>query len=192
MKHVKTLALAAVAAALLATAGTASATELTSPSGTRYTGILKAESEGAVSFHGPFTTVTCNNSTLEGKVEQHGPGKTVAGNLSTVTFTSCSFPVTVLKKGFLEFHNIAGTNDGTVTWGGGEFTIQTSIASCLWGTAATDIGRLTSAPSNTGHATLDIGSAGIPRTGHSFFCGPSATWTGFYKFTSPTGLKVDA
>jgi hypothetical protein len=193
MKYTKMLGLLAVAAAaLMAFAGVASATTLTAPSGTVYTSTIKAESEGATSLHGPFTTVTCNNSSVEGKVEKHGAGVTAGGNVSVLTFTNCNFPVTVLKKGSLEIHNIAGTNDGTLTSSGAEVTIQTSIASCIFTTANTDLGRLTAAPSNTGHATLDINSAGIPRTGHSFFCGSSGTWTGAYKVTTPTGLKVDA
>jgi hypothetical protein len=193
MKYAKMLGLLAVAAAaLMAFAGTASATQLTAPSGTVYTGTIKAASEGTTSLHGPFTTVSCTASTVEGSVAKHGAGVTVSGSISKLTFTGCNFPVTVLKAGSLEVHNIAGTNDGTLTSSGAEITITTSIAACLFTTSNTDIGRLTKAPSNTGHATLDINSAGIPRTGHSVFCGSSGTWTGSYKVETPTGLLVDA
>lgn len=193
MKYAKMLGLLAVAvAALMAFAGTASATTLTSPSGTTYTSTIKSSSEGTTSLHGPFTTVSCTASTVEGKVEKHGAGVTVSGAISKLTFSGCNFPVTVLKAGSLEVHNISGTKDGTLTSNGAEITIQTSIASCIFTTSNTDIGRLTAAPSNTGHATLDINSAGIPRTGHSVFCGSSGTWTGSYKVETPTGLLVDA
>jgi hypothetical protein len=141
--------------------------------------------------------VSCTNSTVEGKVEQHGASVTTAGKISSLTFTGCNYPVKVLKVGSLEAHTTAikGTDaDGTVTSNGAEITIETSIANCLFTTANTDIGTgsLTSTTTTGGNATLDIKSAAIPRTGHSFFCGSSATWTGSYRVTTPTTLYVDA
>ena len=197
MKHLKMLGLLAVAAAALtAFAGTASATTATSPKGTLYTGTYRAEAEGKTSLEGPFTTVTCGQSVVEGKVEQHGSGVTTGGKISLLTFTECNFPVTVLKAGSLEAHTTAvkGTDaDGTVTSSGAEITIQTSIANCLYTTNNSDIGTgsLTSTTTTGGNATLDIGSASIPRTGHSIFCGSSATWTGSYKVVTPSTLYID-
>jgi hypothetical protein len=186
MKYVKMLGLLAVAAAaLMAFTGVASATTLTSPSGTTYTSTIAATA-GATSLHGPFTTVTCQKSTVEGQVESHGAGVTAGGSISTLDFSECNFPVKVLKNGSLEVHATSGGN-GTLTTSGAEITIETSIANCLFTTKSTDVGTLTGGTT----AVLDINSAGIPRTGHSIFCGSSGTWTGSYTVNTPDTLLVD-
>src|SRR6186997_1051575 len=162
MKHAKILGLmAVVAAAVTAFASAASASQLTSPENTIYTSTIKATSEGATSLDGAFTTVTCNTSTVEGKVEKHGSGVTTGGNISTLTFGSCNFPVTVLKKGSLELHAITEvvtpdhtvhhltcpdtkkTCTATVTGSDSELTIATSVGSCIFTTASTSLGVLT-------------------------------------------------
>ena len=187
MKYVKMLGLLAVAAAaLMAFAGTASATTLTS-SGSTYTSSIVAESEGKTSLDGTFTTVTCEESVVKGSVENHGSGVTAGGNISSLTFSKCNFPVSVKKAGSLEVHATSGGN-GTLTSSGAEITIETSIANCIFTTSSTDIGTLTGGTP----ATLDIASSAIPRTGHSVFCGGSGTWTGSYKVTTPGNLTVDA
>jgi hypothetical protein len=191
MKYVKMLGLLAVAAAaLMAFAGTASATVVTSPAGTAYTGTIKATSTNTA-LHGPFTTVACEHSVVEGKVEKQGADPiTASGKISYLDFTNCNYPVKVLKYGSLEVHTdpsgVAG--DGTLTSTGAEVTIETSIANCLFTTESTDIGTVDG--SNTGHAVFNI-SASIPRTGHSFFCGSSGTWTGNYTVISPSTLYID-
>jgi hypothetical protein len=190
MKFTKILGLMAVAvAALMAFAATASATTLTSPSGTTYTSTIKASSEGATSLEGAFVTVTCQKSNVEGKVEKHGSGVTAGGNISTLTFTECNFPTTVVKKGSLEIHS-AGSGNGTLTGSGSEISIETSLGTCVFTTSSTKLGTLTGSTSK--NATLDIESAAIPRTGGSFLCGSSGTWTGSYSVTTPSTLTVDA
>lgn len=188
MKQIKMLVLTTMTAASLVASSFASATTFTSSAGPTFT--LSMSSEGTISFHGPFTTVSCTGSAVQAQVNQHGGVVTAVAELTSLTFTGCNFPVTVLKKGFFEFHTTSGGN-GTVTWSGGEITMQTSIANCLWGTAGTDIGGFIGAATSTGHATLDNNSVSLPRVGHSVFCGPSTTWTGSYKFTSPTGMYLD-
>jgi hypothetical protein len=191
MKHVKMLGLLAVAAAaLMAFAGTASATTLTSPAGTAYTSTIKATSTHS-SLHGSFISVTCTHSAVEGKVETHGAGVTAGGKISSLSFGGCNYAVTVKKTGSLEVHYAnSGGGTGTVTSTGAEIAIHTSIGECIFTTSATDIGYLVG--STTKHATLEIGSAAIPRTGGSFFCGSSGEWTGDYTVTTPSTLYVDA
>jgi hypothetical protein len=186
MKYVKMLGLLAVAAAaLMAFAGTASATTITSPSGTAYTGEIKATA-GATELHGSFITVKCNTSAVTGsKVETHGAGVTAKGPVTTLTFSECNFPVKVVKAGSLEVHATSGGN-GTLTSNGAEITIETSIANCIFTTKETDVGTLTGGTT----AKLDINSASIPRTGHSVFCGGSGTWTGSYTVNTPDTLLV--
>jgi hypothetical protein len=191
MKFIKMLSLAATAAvALLAFAGSASATTITSPSGTVYTSTVKDVSEGAVKLSGSFTTIQCNASAIEGKIEKHGSGVTAAGAVSSMTFTECNFPVTVAKKGSLEVHATSGSN-GTLTSSGAEISIATSIGTCVFTTSNTNLGTVTGSSSTGGAATKDI-SGSIPRTGGNFLCGSSGTLTGSYKGTTPSVAYVDA
>lgn len=191
MNYLKMLGPAVLAAAtLMSCLGTASATELTSPVKTTYTGTIVALS-AKTSLHGPFTTVTCNFSTVHGeKVEKHGSGVTAGGKLTGLTFEGCNFPVTVLNEGSLEIHASGGGN-GTVTSSGAEVTIQTSIANCWYVTSNTDVGTLTGSKNTGTRAILDINSSAIPRPRHSVFCGSSGTWTGQYEVSTPTYLDVD-
>ena len=187
MKYVKMLGLLAVAAAaMMAFAGVASATTLTSPSGTTYTGNIAA-SAGLTELHGEAFSVACNKSAVSGKVEKHGAGVTAGGNIGSLTFSECSFPVTVLKAGSLEVHATSGGN-GTLTSSGAEITIHGPFGiNCLYKTSGTDVGNLTGGS----NAKLDIDSSLIPRTGDSAFCGAAGEWTGSYNVTTPNPLIVD-
>lgn len=193
MKYAKMLGLLAVAAAaFMALVGTASATTLTSPTGTTYTGTIHAVSEnGHVSLHSPLSTVECE-STVEGKVEKHGAGVTVSGKISSLLFTECTNEdtVTVKKAGSLEIHGTTGY-DGTLTSTGAEIEVWSHSfnGSCIYTTKDTHIGTLTGKT----EATLDIDSAAIPRTGGTlgFLCGSSGEWTGNYVVTTPHTLLVD-
>lgn len=192
MKYPKMLILAIAAAVALLAPTTTSATQLTSPSGTVYTGTVQAQS-GTLEWHGSFTTITCGESAMTGSVESHGSGVTTKVKLSSVTYSKCNFAFKVLKAGTLEIHTDNSTvndGDGTITWSGMELTYETSIANCLFTTSNTDVGTVTG--SDTENAKWDIlpGTA-IPRTGHSVFCGSSANLTGSYTITTPSTLTVD-
>lgn len=194
MKYVKMFGLLVIAAsALMATEGIASATTLTSPTGTVYTGTITAGSEGSTSIHGSFVTVTCKKSHVQSKVEQHGVGVTAAGNNSILSFAECNFPVKVLKGGSLEWHIInCNANDectATITLKNAEITIETSIANCLFTASSADI---TLTPTHdTGGRPIWHTNSELPRTGHSIFCGSSGTWTGTYGVTTPATLWVN-
>ncbi len=211
MKYIKMLGLLAVAAAaLMAFAGTASATTITSDTGS--TPALHAEA-GETTLHG-VSTITCHNSTVAGTVAAHGSSTTAKGSISTLSFTNCTNNnhVTVLATGTgangtgeLEVHtqyttikhedgtvtkilHESSNGNGTLTSSGTKVTIQvTSLGlSCLFETNNTKIGTVTGGE----HATLDIESAGIPRVGHSIFCGSNGVWTGSYKVNHPTNLTI--
>jgi hypothetical protein len=189
MKHLKILGLAAVAAmGLLSLVGTAAATTLTSPTGTVYTGTLKAQNEnGHATFHNPVARIECNVG-LEGSIGQHGVGVTAAGNVSSLTFTNCtnSWHKTTNVGGTLEIHSTGGYN-GTVTSTGATFTSTRFGIECRYVTNQTDIGTLTGGSP----ATIHI-KASIPFHSGSTFCGSGATpLTGSIAVTSPTSLYVD-
>jgi len=198
MRYVKILGLAAMAlAALMAMAGTASATTITSPKGTTYTSTIKAENVGTVtltSVFGGFGAVSCNKSTVEGKVEAHGVGVTVSGLIEAknLTFTECNKPVTVVSGGSLELHALnpveGRSKEGTLTSKNVKIEIhETAFGTCTFTTASTgtDIGTVTTTEATGGNAILDI-NAQIPSA-----CG-TGTWEGSYKVISPNPFYLDA
>ena len=179
MKHFKTLIVAA--AALMAFAATASATTLTSPEGTTYTGNIAVTATNS-EMDGAFVTVKCGHSEAKGSVEVHGAGKDISMTLSLLTLTGCNYHTTVKNAGGLEI-----TSANAVISRGMEFSINTSVGTCSFSTNYTPIGSLTEG----GNVSWDINSAKIPRTGGNFLCGSSYTWTGGYDFTTPNDLWVD-
>lgn len=215
MKYVKMLGLLAVAAAaLMAFAGTASATELTNAQGDKL-GVgteIHAESEGATSLTGTIT-ITCQKSTVEGEVTNAGgAGITVSGHVSTLTFTECgNHTVTVKNAGSLEIHTefeetgdpktshetAAATGNGTLTSTDAEVTVLLhsfllGTVHCIYKTNETDIGTLTGSKNVAGKtATLDINSVSIPRVTTDSACGNHSTWEGSYSVTNPDYLDVD-
>ncbi|HEY6730128.1 MAG TPA: hypothetical protein VI039_03795 [Solirubrobacterales bacterium] len=188
--------LAVLMGALAVPLTTASATDLTAPSGSVYTGTLKASNSSNLTLHA-VADLTCKSSTIEAQVEQHGVGVPAKGYVSSLSLAECNHHVVVYKYGSLEIHTTSNGN-GTVTWSGGTFTaLFTTIfgsVHCTFETNNTDVGALTAASSDGSHATWDIGSSPIPidEASSNFLCGSSAEWTGNYKFTSPTGLRVDS
>jgi hypothetical protein len=196
MNYVKVLGLVAFAlVAMLAFAGSATATTLTSPSGSTYTGAFKVVSEGEITLENPLGKFVCTWG-QEGKVEAHGPAVTARGKISTATFTGCSVmrPFSVLSPGSLEFHTDSESADGngTVTLVGFEITIVFNGVPCTYGTAAgLDLGTLTGSKTTGSKATIDTGSISIPRTAGSLLCGESAPLTGSFAVATPSYLDVD-
>jgi hypothetical protein len=190
MKLTKILGVVAVAAmALMAFAGTASATTL-EKEGVKQTGAvtikssLKSGTSALLSDTAGFFANTCTASNVEGTTSVF-TGTTVSGAISALSFTSCATePVTVDTKGSLSVENIAGTTNGTVRSIGAKVTVPSPFGLLTCVTAAspgTDIGTLTGV--KTGNATMDINAA--------LNCGSiTAKWTGTYTVTSPVGLGV--
>jgi hypothetical protein len=196
MKYLKLMGLAAIAAAaLMAFAGTASATLLTNSSGaTLGTGTtIAAENEGTVTLDPPFGAIECNESKVEGKTTNAGgTGVSVNGSISTLTFKSCNATVTVISNGTLSITG-TGSNNGTLSSTGTEVTVEFFGTHCIFKTNNTGLGTVTGSTTTGGKtATLDI-SATIPRTGgrSGAFCGSTAAWTGAYKVTNPDFLNID-
>lgn len=186
MNYLKMLGLVAcITGALTIFAVPASATTLTSPAGTTYTGAIKATS-GVIELHGSFITVKCESSSFEGNVSQHGSGVTVKIPLSFLRLFPCNFPLTVLSYGNIEWHG-TGNGNATVTWNAFELTVETSIANCIFSGNSVDLGTFTGGSPPKFH----LFSAGIPRTGHSIFCGSSGVLTGSYTITTPGTLLAD-
>ena len=190
MKYVKILGLLAVAAAaMMAFAGTASATTVTSSAGTTPT--IESGAEGHAVLDNPIAKIECASS-VSGKVESHGSGVTAKGNIASLTFGSpvgtCTndWHVTVVSAGSLEIHSL-GNGNGTLTSSGATVEATRFGVNCRYATNNTHIGTVTAGE----HATLHI-QASIPFHSGSFLCGSGATsWTGSYKVASPTNLSID-
>ena len=179
--YFKTLGLGAlVVAAMAALAGTASATTLTSPEGTTYTGFVDATSMNS-ELDGAFVTVKCGHSDIEAIITGHGIGA-ASGTVTGMTFSECNYKVTVRATGWLDIDS-----SNTVKSSGAQIEIATSVGTCIFSTLSTDIGTLTEGS----WPKLDINSAKIPRTGGNFLCGSSGTWTGSYSIWNPFTLWVD-
>lgn len=189
MKYAKILGLLAVAAAaLMAFAGTASATTVTAD-GSPYTGnIVAANSGGHVVLDNPIATINCS-SKVEGDEISHGSGITASGAIDFLNFTGCtnSWHVTVVTAGTLEIHSI-GNGDGTLTSSGATVEATRFGITCRYSTSSTHIGTVADGE----HAVLTI-SASIPFHSGSGLCGEKPTsWTGKYAVSSPTNLSIDA
>jgi hypothetical protein len=192
MKYVRMCGLLGVAvAAVMAFAGSASATTLTSPTGTTFTGKIHAVGEnGHVELHTALGSVECD-STAEAEFKTHGAGVTVRGPVTSLLFYDCTNEdtVTVKRAGTLEVHWTSGYN-GTLTSNETEVEVyfHSFGGSCIYLTKNTDIGTVTGGT----EATLDI-DGDILRTGGSLgiFCDSFGVLTGSYKVTTPHTLYVD-
>jgi hypothetical protein len=188
MKYIKMLGLLAVAASALAVfAGTASASTLTAPQKTAMA--IGSTIEGTstnIELHGPFATVKCNDSVFKFTVEENQTKKGVdaGGKLSTLHFGSCNYSVTTPAETKLGTFRINSASE--VFSSGTEITVHTSIGECVYTTNNTKLFTLTEGF----NPVLHHGSAGIPRSGGSFFCGSTGTWTGTYWITNPSYLEV--
>jgi hypothetical protein len=193
MKHLKIFGLAAVAAAALMAfvgAGTASATTLevggvAKNSSVEINASLAAGTSALLKDSAGTTTDTCTESTVKGKTEGTFTGEKVGGKVGTLTFGKCSHTTTVIKPGGIHIVWIVGTTNGTVYSTEAEVTVLSTAfgasAICKTG-SGTHLGTLTGVFS--GSPILHLNS--------KISCGilGTATWTGTYTVTSPSGLGV--
>lgn len=192
MKYIKMLGLVGLAAvALMAFAGTASATTLTSPAKTTYTSTFEFRS-GNIKFDTALVAITCTESEIKGTVEFHGPMLTAGGKISSLTFANCGEgnTFTVLKPGSLEIEPTTPGN-GLVRWTNGEVKVDVKGGfTCTIKTSNTPIGTLTGSINNKGaNAVLDLNGSKVPVSGA--FCGTSAELTNLYAVITPNYLDVD-
>ena len=188
MKLSKILGVVAVAAmALMAFAGTASATTLevggvAKNSSVAIEATLK-ESSALLADTAGFTANTCTASTVKGSTSSPFTGTTVGGPISTLSWSSCTEGnPTVDAAGTVSVERIGGTTNGTVRSSGAKVTIPSFFGNLTCTTSNTDIGTLTGVSS--GAAKFDINAV------LSCTVIGTAKWTGTYTVTSPAGLGV--
>lgn len=203
MRYLKMLGLAAATAALMAIAGasSASATVLCSttidpcPSAQKWPNIafdFSVPAGGSLTVTSTESEAldTCQTSTIKGKITNAGSATaTVTGPVEETTFGSCTFPTTVLERGNLEIHKIAGTSNGTITADGTfRWTINTVFfGSCIFGfTSGKSIGDITEG----NPAILHINAVVEKFSGSNFSCPETQKMTGTYTLTSPASTTL--
>jgi hypothetical protein len=178
--------------ALMVFAVSASATVITSPAGTNYTGAVKAKSiEPRVYVHWPSSLETCDGE-FEWKVESHGAAVTAKGPVSSFALSNCGSKITLLKSGSFEVHPWEKGMNGKVTWTGPEITVEVWGAyDCIYELQDPYIAELTGSKGLAGKtATVDFAATWI-RVGGNLFCPRATDWTAYFSVTSPDYLDVD-
>lgn len=148
---------------------------------------------GTTSFENTEGSVLarCTVSTFQLRVENAGGSEaTVSGPISSLTWgisgEGCEQVTETIRSGRLEFHQIANTDNATVTAINTEVTFRWAGVSCIYGVGTgLDVGVLTGG----NPATLDV-NALLTRTGGSFLCPNDAIWKASYEVTSPKPLYV--
>jgi hypothetical protein len=190
MQYAKYIGLPALAViAMMAFAGIAAATSVTSPTGTVYTGtglLTAVDENGHVTIDNPLSNIECS-STLEGELEEHGVGQPVRGTITRLRLASCTNGWSVAdSQGTIEIDSTGGYN-GTLTLSGLTIAATRFGIVCRYTTNSTDVGTVTG-----GHpATIDLEGT-LPFHSGSIFCGSgAASITGAYRVSTPTMLFVD-
>jgi len=191
MKHLRRLALPAIAATALTAflaAGTASATTLQSggknlPAGTELVTTLKSGTSSILKDKNGTTAETCTASENRSKTSNE-TGVTVNGTIISQTTSGCSHTADVIKPGEFKFEWTSG-NNGKIYGLNNEYTFKSTVfgISCtVKANSTTPVGTFTG--STTGNATMDING-----TLNAGICG-EAVWTATYTVTSPSPLTI--
>lgn len=187
MRNMKTLGVAAIAAAALAAsvgASAASAAELYSTgstvnAGTTIYATLEPLVDGAMLTTTDGLTIvdTCNESEVEGTVNGYFGGD-VAITIFSLEWGGCKFTTDTLTDGFLTI-----SASGTVSGNGTVVTVNTGVT-CRYGTGGgTTLGTLT-----TGKLGLNaIINEQAPK---QFLCPDTTRWVASYVVHSPHDLTV--
>ncbi|MGN6816372.1 MAG: hypothetical protein ACTHK3_09860 [Solirubrobacterales bacterium] len=197
MKHLKILALAAMAcAAFMAFVGASSAsatvlcktnlTEGCAAAGWAYpagTVIESSSTNSGTLKAGGITLDTCTGSTIKGKTSNAGSStETVKGPNEEINWGTCTNETKTITNGELEIHHIAGTDNGTMTSNGTEVTVKTIFGSCVY--SASDIGTLVGGnPASIEVKELSVKLVSGP-------CPSETKWTQSFAVTSPKPLFV--
>jgi hypothetical protein len=188
MRCSRFLATASTAVALLVVGvGSAAATTVTSPTGTAYTGTIKAVTEGHGVLDNPIAKIECP-VTLEGPIESHGVGTTAVGKATGVKIGPCTddWHVTTVATGQLIAHWTSGYNGTLESTGTTAETTRFGI-SCRYATSNTKIGTITGG----NPAVLHLETM-VPFHSGSIFCGSGATRLTGGGTSTPSAIYLDS
>ncbi|HEU4738449.1 MAG TPA: hypothetical protein VFS54_05125 [Solirubrobacterales bacterium] len=195
MKNLKTFGFAiAVATALMVFAASASATTLTSPAGTTYTGAVKAESilEGLYVYINGKIEQTCD-AEFEWKAESHGAAATVNGAVTAFSLSECGLKITLLKPGSSEVHTLSegSAGAGSLTWNGVEATMPILGLDCVYELEKPYVAIIKGSKNAGGKTSLVDFEAHWRYLKGSPFCPKTMEWKSYFQVTSPDYLDVD-
>ena len=203
MKYLKILGPVALAVAgLMALAPSVSATNLTSPVGTNYTGVVKAESIFNIRIHNTLLEDECL-SKFEWQPESHGSAVTLQGAVTSFSVFECvekesKSTISLLKRGSFEVHTFGAEkpNSGKVTWTGARMTSVTDTAimniACVYELEVPFTALLTGSGDLLGKtAKVDMEVLWKYVEGNVLLCPKKTTWTAEYTITTPDFLNVD-
>jgi hypothetical protein len=198
MKYVKMLGLAAVAAMALAAfagAGTASATEICTttsfpcPAGSQITTLeLSKDPNTSPVLETTENSIqdTCTGATASGAVTQGDSTHTVVGAHVNLGFTGCTSTTVVNNEAecSLEAHGIAGTDNATITAKGCTVTVNLGV-SCTYGAGAgIDLGTFVGGTTKT----IAINTVVRKNDGSGFLCPETTRWTASYIATNHSAV----
>lgn len=188
MRHFKILwSLIMALAAMLAFAGSAMATSVTSTTGgaTTTPTVHLVNSGGHVKLSNPIANIECS-STIQWTVEKHGAGVTTEGKVLTLEFTGCtnSWHVTSSANGSFFIHWTGGHN-GLLGSTGMQIDTTRLGVTCVYETANTKLGNVTGGNpatiSNSGSLPINgFLSSPLCGTGGAAFSGGYATTSALY------------
>jgi hypothetical protein len=204
MKYLKMLGLVAIAAAALmavAGSGTASATVLchttSTPCAQKWAANTQVEftlgsgSSGEWMRTGGELITTCTEGQIKGKISNAGSESAtvkIPVAASDFIWPKCTSTSETLAGGEFEIHAIAGTDNGTVTASGFNFTTTVTGISCsFYFPEGTIYGTLTA--SGSGNANIDINTVLSKKEG-SFLCPSSLQWVEGFRQTAPSGTAL--
>jgi hypothetical protein len=198
MKHIRTMALAAMTAMALFAfgVGSASATTLEDANGNHPTEIDASLVGSAVLSAGSLVD-TCTEGTVKvTNLTTGSASETVRGTVTPadLTWGNCvNEPTITVEGGELEIHHKAGTSSGTIT--GTTFSVTVLVGgsvTCSYGVTNNDsmvhLGTLTGSDTTP---IIEIDTT-VPKRAGGFLCPSTATWQATYHVTSPNGLTVTA
>jgi len=193
MKYVKMLTLAVTAAALLALIGaaTASATTLcknntstakctaTYGPNTIIEGSLKSANTLLEDTFGT-SLGSCTTSTVKLEVMKAGSStETVSGPITGLTFGGMGCNITKVEAKTFEIHQIANTDNGTLTAGNFQLSIPVGTETCIYGGTTVDLGTL------EGGTPAKIKLNGVLSLVNKCAGPADVVWTGEYALSAP-------
>lgn len=195
MKYVKMLGFVAGAAALMASigTGTASATTLcknntttakcseTYGPNTVIEGALKVSTTTSIEDTFGKSLGICFSSSLKLEVAKAGGAtETVSGPIEELTFGGVGCSIATVEAKTFEIHQIANTDNGTLTAKNFQLSVTVSGETCIYGEAEVDLGTL------AGGAPATIKVNAVLPTVNKCKAGPTdVRWTAEYTMSAP-------
>ncbi|WP_286990381.1 hypothetical protein [Thermomonospora sp. CIF 1] len=196
-------AAAAAALAMMVPPASASTTISVYPSGTPYSGGVKAELLGTATVTSSLGSATCNESVMNGTINSDGSNLTITsasfsnsgGNCTGIISSAITTENLPWTGGNATYNPVAGGRDGTVT-----IANFRAKATLILGITCTYGGNLTANAYNPNNpnrpvpgvneAQVSVSGATINKVSGGILCPSSATVSATYKLTTSSGQSL--